>query len=198
MHHSPAAFGCCVLLSGLLLSAACARADEGIFSEVRLGAFWHDAQTGSGFREHGADINGELLFTTPVPDGAVVFAPQYLRWLLEPRPMIGFQANTSGYTSQGYLGLTWTVTLFENLFRPTDALLFDVGFGPSLNDGSTGFRPGYKRLGSNVLFRTNADIGYRVTPHIAAYIEFDHESNAGLARNNQGLSQVGLRIGYIF
>jgi lipid A 3-O-deacylase len=187
--------------AALALAAAAgpARADGGIFSEVRLGVLAHDAQIGNGFREGGADINGELLFTSPVAPNTVDFAPPYVRWLLEPRPMVGFEANTSGYTSQGYAGVTWTAALFDNVFRPGDGVLFDLGFGPSVNDGHVDEANGpFKRIGSNVLFHTDIDLGYRISQHWAAYVEVDHESNAGLAKANQGLTQAGVRFGYLF
>lgn len=173
---------------------------KSIFSEVRFGAMAHDVQFGSGGpHEGGADINGELLFTSLFNDNDVDFAPKYLRWLLKPRPMVGFQVNTSGYTSQGYGGITLSVALFENVFRSGDAILFDAGESASINSGHVDDRTGpFKRIGSNVLFRSNLDIGYRFDAHWAAYIELDHESNAGFAKDNQGLSQIGMRLGFLF
>ena len=186
------------MLAGLLAAPA-ARAEYGVLSEVRLGVFAHDAQVGSGPREGGADINGEVLFVSPVPTDRVDFAPTYLRWLLQPRPMAGFQANTSGYTSQGYAGVTFTTTLFTDVLHVGDAILLDAGEAGSVNDGHVDEARGdTKRIGSNVLFRTSGDIGYRITPRLTSYIEIDHESNAGLDRANQGITNAGIRFGFTF
>lgn len=175
-----------------------ARAGAGPFSEVRLGVLNHDINFGSG-HERGVDIAGELLFASPVPADAVASVIPELRWLLRPRVHVGFLANTSGHTNQGHAGLTWTAPLAAGLFLPGDALVVEGEFGGSVNDGHvTGQDGRAKALGSNVLFCVAGDIGYLATPHWAIYLEVAHESNAGFARENQGLTQVGVLVGYRF
>ena len=51
---------------------------------------------------------------------------------------------------------------------------------------------------SNLLFREALELGYRINPvwQISAYI--DHVSNAGTARYNQSINDVGARIGVRF
>ena len=72
-------------------------------------------------------------------------------------------------------------------------------FGPGFNDGliqsNTSDR---KALGSNILFREALDLGYQINAswEISAYI--DHISNGGLAKENQSINDVGLRLGFRF
>lgn len=165
----------------------------GLFSEIRGGAAWHDL----GVREGGADINGELLFVTPVPARLTADLPPLYRWMLEPRPHIGFSANTEGYTSQGYFGLTWTTMLYRDVLRPGDGIRFDFFFGGSVNDGKHVTNASdRKSLGGNLLFRVGGEIGYQIDPRWSVSLFLDHESNAGSARANEGMNSLGLRLGF--
>jgi hypothetical protein len=85
-----------VLLAGMIsfVRPDAARAD-GILSEVRLGVLDHDAVFAGG-REPGADINGELTFTSPFPADWGATWPDWTRWAAHPRPHIGFDANSAG------------------------------------------------------------------------------------------------------
>jgi lipid A 3-O-deacylase len=165
----------------------------GVFSEIRGGATWHDM----GVREGGADINGELLFVTPVPARLTADLPPLYRWMLEPRVHVGFSANTEGYTSQGYFGLTWTTMLARDVLRPGDGIRFDIFFGGSVNDGKhASTEPDRKSLGGNLLFRLGGEIGYQIDPRWSVSLFFDHQSNGGLARINEGMNNLGLRLGF--
>ncbi|MBW8269954.1 acyloxyacyl hydrolase [Caldovatus sp. SYSU G05006] len=167
----------------------------GLFSEMRLGVLAHNF----GAREGGADINGEILFVSPVPARLTEGASPFLRRLATPRPHLGFSANTGGGTSKGYFGLTWTAPLAHDLLRPGDRLWLDLFFGGSVNDGKHASASPYRRsLGGNLLFRVGGEIGYRITRHLSASIVLDHDSNAGLARHNDGLNSIGLRLGVAF
>ena len=184
--------GVLVVLAGPL------HAEDAIFSEVRIGVLDHDVHAFGG-REHGADFNAELLFASPVPVAAVTFAPSYLRWLLRPRPTIGGSVNTAGDTDKAYLGLTWTAMLATGLLRRDDGLSFGVGFGPSFNDGYINSPvPDRKSLGSNVLFHESLEVSYQITPRYSLGVYYDHDSNAGFARHNQSLNDLGVRFGVRF
>jgi lipid A 3-O-deacylase len=184
------------LAAGLL--PAQAKADS-VFSEVRLGLLAHDVPILSTQKEHGQDINGELLFTTPFSDSFASNAGPDWRWLLQPRPTIGGSANTSGFTSQAYLGMTWTVPLASHVVGATDGVFLGFSFGPSFNNGhvSSGVDD-RKALGSNVLFRESLELGYMVTSRVSVSVMFDHESNAGIANHNDGLDSLGVRLGLKF
>jgi len=95
------------LLAFCLLSPN-ARAQSALISEVRIGVLAHDVPIFGLQREHGVDLNGEVLFVSPVPDTAVADIGPAWRWLFQPQPDIGGDFNTAGQTSQAYAGLTWT------------------------------------------------------------------------------------------
>lgn len=167
-------------------------------SELRLGLLAHDPAFMNG-KEEGLNINGEVLFTSPIPRDWAAGRPPAWRWLLRPRPHLGFSANTAGATSKGYAGLTWTLPLAAGLLRPGDGLALDIFGGGSVNDGLHVSRePDRKSLGSSLGFRVGAELGYRITPRHTVSIFFDHDSNGGLARRNQGLNSLGLRFGIGF
>lgn len=169
-----------------------------VLDEVKFAVLAHDVGFAGG-KEGGADLNGEILFASPVGEAAARAVPPYLRWLVRPRLDFGFEANTAGYTSQGYFGLTWTWLLARDLLRPGDGIDFSIGIGPSFNNGLIrSQRPDRKSLGSHVLFHPSLELGYRVTPRSEVSAYFDHDSNAGFARENQSINDAGLRFGIRF
>jgi lipid A 3-O-deacylase len=170
----------------------------GIVDELKLGVLDHDVPPLGG-KEGGADLNGEVLFRPPVKDATAERIIPALRWLVQPRPDIGFEANTSGYTSQAYFGGTWTLPLAPQPVPPGTGVDLDFSFGPSFNDGDiAAHRPDRQSLGSNVLFREALELGYRLTPRYGVSAFFDHESNGGLARYNQSINDAGIRLGIKF
>lgn len=192
-------------MMALALAPSMARAEDGLprihagaglvglFSEIRGGAAWHDI----GAKERGTDLNGEILFVSPVPARLTAELPPLYRWMLQPRVHLGFSANTEGYTSQGYAGLTWTTLLARDVVRPGDGIRFDFFFGGSLNDGKhLTTAPDRKSLGGNLLFRVGGEIGYQINPRWSVSLFLDHESNAGSARANEGMNSLGLRLGF--
>ena len=171
-----------------------------LLTDVRLGVLAHDVGILGYQRESGADLNVELIFASPVPDEALTGIGEAWRWLLRPQPNVGVEANTSGYTSQGYVGLTWTVDLDNGgALWPDHAVFLGISFGPSFNTGYVRSpSPHRLSLGSNVLFHPALELGYRITPAWSISVYFDHSSNAGLARYNEGLDNLGVRAGLHF
>ena len=179
-----------IILPAILLAVAVALpgltpaafAQEGIVSEMRVGLLAHDVDALSFNRESGADVNLEVLFTSP----------DLLQAIGAPRPHLGTSVNTSGDTSILYTGLTWHWELMPRLF--TEAHLGGaVHNGKIISDD-----PGRKSLGSRALFRLGLSVGYDLTERYNASLIFDHVSNAGLGSANEGMDSVGLRIGYKF
>jgi hypothetical protein len=190
----------CCLLPGLALAqdrgGPRIHAGEGIaglFTEIRGGPVWHDPNA----RESSFAVNGELLFASPVPARLTTGIDPLYRWVLEPRPHLGFTANTEGDTSKGYFGLTWTTLLARNVFRPGDGIRFDFFFGGSINNGKHNAQlPDRKDLGGNLLFHVGGEIGYQIDQTWSVSLFLDHDSNAGTAKRNEGLNSLGLRLGF--
>lgn len=161
--------------------------------ELRAGLLAHEP----GGREESLGLNGEILFPSPLPIPAA--ASPFWAAVLRPRPHLGGTANTAGKTSSLHLGLTWTGFLARDVLRPGDALRLDVFGGGALNDGIHGrTRADRNALGGNLLFRVGAEIGWQMDRNWSVGLFFDHQSNGGTARFNQGLNAVGLRLGHAF
>ncbi len=192
-----------VFATALALSAAPAPA-AGIgdyISEVKGGLFDHDAlrdQKSKQKEMDTVDINGEIL-SKPIKFGSSEIP--VLNSIYQPRAHLGFTANTAGYTSAGYTGLTWDFNLGSSFF-------FALNFGLTVHDGQLKVQKtangasignGRPELGSTLLFREGGDIGYRFDEHNSASIFFGHMSNAGIfAKQNAGMNFLGARYGYRF
>ena len=167
-------------------------------AEVVLGVLDHDTRLLEG-REKGIDINPEVIFWSPVTDDMIANAPAWLHWALQPRPTIGGDINTAGTTDQAYVGATWSWYLKQNIFNPGDGIVLDYFFGPGFNDGQiANGNSQRKALGSHVLFREGVDLGYEINPLWVVSVHLDHISNGGLAKENQSINDLGIRLGYRF
>lgn len=185
--------------AGFLLASPQAGATNAFgIDQLKLGVLAHSV---GGHELGSVDLNAELLFVSPVSTKALAGLPlrRFSLPFFRPRPDIGFEVNTAGETSQAYFGVTWTWLLLRNLLRPGDGIELDLGFGPAFNNGEIR-SPTVSRnsLGSNVLFHTSGEIGYRITPRYVVSVYFDHVSNAGFARENEGQNDAGVRFGIRF
>lgn len=158
---------------------------QSLIEEVKLGVLYHDVpDLWSGFRleREGADINVELLLKPSFP--GLFFGTI--------RPVVGGTVSTRGDTNHAYAGLRWQADLGAGFF-------VGVGLGGAVHDGH--LLPDsrrHKALGSRVLFHIPAEIGYRLDSHNSLSLYFEHTSNAGLARHNEGMDRIGMRYGYKF
>lgn len=167
--------------------------------ELWLGVLAHDAPLFGARRERGPDLNAELVFPSPIPADAVAGVAPAFRWLLRPRPNIGGDLNTVGNTSQLYLGLTWTADLADDVWRPGDGVFFDVSVGPDFNNGEISTdNPNRLSLGSHVLIHSSLQFGYRIDRTMSVALFLDHASSAGIAKPNDGLTNIGVRFGLGF
>ena len=176
----------------LALAPVRAVAQIKLVDEVKIGALAHDVGFLTHHVENGADVNLEILFVSP----------DLLRLIGSPRPHIGADINTAGNTSDGYFGLTWGWTLMPSLFG-AGAVFANGSLGGAVQDGLTGTNttvppPGRKLLGSQVLFRESAELGYQITPIVSISAILDHISNANLAPRNAGITSAGARLGFKF
>ena len=191
-------FAAAGVLAGLLSAPAAGSAQNLTYSEFKFGVLAHDPSFLQG-KEGGADINPELILASPVSDQWAATLPGYVRWMVQPRPTAGLEINTSGYTSQAYAGATWSWQLASDVAIPGDGVAISYFFGPGFNNGKIASRdPHRKSLGSNVLFREALELGYRINPVYTVSAFIDHVSDADLARYNQSLNDVGVRLGIRF
>ena len=164
-----------------------AAAQVKLVDEVKIGGFAHDIGFLTHHVETGADVNLEMLFTPP----------DVLRIIGSPRPHIGADINTSGHTSDGYFGLTWGIMLIQSLFGADDGVFANGSLGGAVHDGFIDTAPaGRKRLGSRVLFREGLDVGYWIMEKTNISLYLDHISDAGLTTHNDGLTNLGVRVGF--
>jgi lipid A 3-O-deacylase len=188
-------------LSIVAVAASPSAQGQGInitYSELKLGVWDHDTKALRG-REKGIDINPEVIFGSPFDDEMVAGLPAWLHWLSQLRPTVGAALNTDGLTDQYYLGGTWSWFLARNLINPADGIVFSFFFGPGFNDGQLHHGDAQRKaLGSHVLFREAAELGYQIneTWQISSYL--DHVSNGGLAKENQSINDLGIRLGVRF
>ncbi len=181
-----AAGGCAALVA---LAPAPAAAQLTLVDEVKIGALAHDVGFLTHHVETGADINLEMLFTPP----------DVLRIIGSPRPHIGADINTSGNTSDGYFGLTWGIMLIQSLFGAGDGVFANGSLGGAIHDGNINTAPpGEKRLGSRILFRESAELGYQINPRTNISAILSHISNANLGVHNAGITSAGARLGVKF
>lgn len=156
----------------------------GLISELRGGVLAHNPAG----RENGsADVNLELLFVKPIQPANPVMA------FLVPRIHLGTTINTVGDTSSVYAGFTWTYDF-------TDKLFAEVSAGAGFHNGKTShFVPADRiSLGCSPLFRESASLGYRFSPNWSVMATVEHMSNAGLCHDNPGITNYGVRVGYVF
>jgi lipid A 3-O-deacylase len=169
--------------------AGSAAAQTRVVDEITFGVLAHDIGLFDEHVESGADINFEALFTSP----------DFLGLIGSPRPHLGGSVNTAGNTSVGYFGLTWGITLLENLLAAGDGVFANGSLGGALQNGYISTAPpGRKTLGSTALFRESLELGYRMTPTLSVSAYLDHMSNANLAPQNAGLTDAGMRFGFKF
>jgi len=170
----------------------------GIVSEIRAGVLAHDLPVLGPQHEHGADINTEVLFVSPVSEQAVSGIAPAARWLFRPRPQVGVTGNLSRYTSQAYLGLDWTAPAVHSPIRSNDSILFDIGFGGAVNNDRTlASAVNRAHLGANLLFHPNLQVSYGIDTRYTVGLYYEHSSNANLAKVNEGLNNVGFRLGRV-
>jgi len=152
-------------------------------TEFRLGIYDHDTNLfGTRKESKKPDINLEALFRSP----------DWLAWAGSPRPRIGATINTGHGTSIGYAGLAWT-------WNVTEAFFLEAGAGGAVHNGELNNTNKRKRaFGCRANFHQNLSVGFRLNESHSIMLTGEHMSNASLCRENQGITNVGLRYGISF
>lgn len=180
-----------VLLSALLALSSLSDASAQLFDEVRAGVYAQSCCGIGSDKEQGAAINAEALFASP----------DFLSALGAPRPLVGATiATDSDATSQIYAGLEWKLDVSPRWFvAASGGGVIHNGetdrFDPVADAGRVGSTVFY---GCRALFRIAGDVGYRLTDRVSASFHWNHISNAGLCSENEGMDQIGGRIGLRF
>lgn len=164
----------------------------GLVDEVRLGIHAHAASpyfwpTYVGSWEMGdvSDVSFDVLFTSPDLDA--------FRWLGSPRPEVGVTANFSGEESLLHAGLTWQLPIFDTDFYLEGSL------GAAAHTGYLTDAPeGERNLGCRVNFYERFGLGANITDNVTATVTYEHTSNWELCEENNGFSNIGVRLGWKF
>jgi lipid A 3-O-deacylase len=201
LDRTSAALGAVLLASTAALPAAAQDTPAmssplwGLISEVRVSVANHDVQflsfTNTDINpfehkvEEGLDVGGAIFFTSPA----------FLDGIWSPRPYVQVGISTAGDTNHIAAGLDWEFDLGSGLYAG--------GFlGLAYQDGYINEAPdGRLRLGSPILFHFGADLGYRIDGHWGLSLFWEHMSNGAIlgdADSNQGMDNVGIRVGYRF
>lgn len=153
-------------------------------NEVRGGVLYHDTMG----RESGVDINAEVLLRW----AAFRFTIPGLNMNTQIRPHVGGNLNLNGDTSMLYAGYSLTIDL-------TDRLFLEGSFGGMTHNGNTRVGvPNKLALGCHVMFRESASLGFWFNDNINVSAMIEHSSNNGYCSSNNGLTNVGVRLGYAF
>ncbi len=179
------------LLAVVAWALAGGLAHAGIVDEVKGGVLAHDVGIFGDHVEGGADIVGEVLFTSP----------DFLSIIGSPRPTIGGSVNTAGKTDYGYFDMTWTATVWRPALNEGDGVYLGGFLGGAVHDGKiTGpdEQDGNKNLGTRALYHLGVMAGYHINPVYSVEIYFSHLSNADASSHNPGLNNLGVRAGFKF
>jgi hypothetical protein len=181
---------CLLALAGFVVGTAPAAAAWGPLDEVRLGVYQHDTGLIGTQKELGIDTQLEVL-TRPLIPLSIVGAP---------RIAIGGVVNSAGYTDQIFAGFDGQWNFVHNVFTGGDAFFVEGFLGGCWHDGKkdvigTAQEQYWKSHGGHFLFRTGFDFGYRFSPRWALGVSFYHVSNANIVKPNEGMNDIGLRLG---
>lgn len=164
--------------------------DDGRAEEIRGGASIQSVRAFSPNTERGAAIAGDVILEP------------FSEWRAVGRPR--FQAGVSVATDDAatsfiHGGLVWRID------RPASRFYLDLGAGIAIHDGETAFDPdtdfsveGSAFLGCRALFRLQAAPGVWLNDRLSLSLQFEHLSNASICSPNEGLDNIGLRLGTRF
>lgn len=160
--------------------------------EFRAGVFFHNAYGGfvptdpNNFDfSYLEDVSFSALFASPDLDA--------FRWIGSPRPEIGATLSLAGRENLVHANLNWQFGIFDS------PLYLELGLGGALTDGQlTGAVAPARNFGCALNFYESAGIGAHLSENITATLRYEHISNLGLCTPNQGLSNIGLMVGFKF
>ena len=172
-------------------------AEAGV-DEIHMGVMAHNicvTDCKNAGKEEGPNVEFQVSFDSP----------GFLDWAGSPQPYIMASANTAGETSFGGVGLEWR-------WRFAEGWALEPGFGYVVHDGeennpfangtpeAAAFAQEHVLLGSRDLFRTSIGVTRDFEGPWEAELFFSHLSHGQILGEgrNQGMDQLGLRLGYQF
>jgi len=161
-----------------------------IISEIRAGVLAHSID------ERGP--NGELLNLSRLEDISfeiLFFSPDIdaFRWIGSPRPSLGVTLNLAGRENLAHLGLTWQLPIFETAF------FLEGTLGAALHDGAlNGATFPARNLGCRVMIYESGGLGMNIGENFTIIAQIEHTSSAKLCMPNEGLTNLGIKVGYKF
>lgn len=160
--------------------------------EFRAGVFAHNAYVGfiptsTNFDfSRIEDVKFSALFASPEIDA--------FQWIGSPRIETGATLNLSGRGENiVHANLNWQLGLFDT------PLYVELGLGAALTDGAlSGAAAPARNFGCALNFYESAGIGAHISETMTATLVYEHISNLGICTPNDGLSNVGIQIGFKF
>ncbi len=166
--------------------------------QVHLGVMAHNVcvtDCKNADKEDGPNIELQLSFDSP----------GWLHWAGRPQPFVMASVNTAGDTSFGGVGLEWRWDFAEGW-------AIEPGVGYVVHDGATdlpfpagspeaaAFTEENVLLGSEDLFRTSIGLTRDLPGPWEVQVLFEHLSHGQILGEgrNQGMDEIGIRLGYRF
>jgi lipid A 3-O-deacylase len=179
-----------IAFAAVCFLAAGARAEtgeQGLLSEIRVGLLAHDQSPIVADVESGIDFSADVLFASP----------RSLEGFGEPRPYVGVTLAEEGI-SHLHGGLGWDYDVGGRWFV-SGALGLAVHDGDPLQEWEqTQYeQETEKALGCRVVFHLYAGVGYRLSRRWNVSAHWEHLSNGTLCPTNEGLENIGFRIGLV-
>lgn len=166
--------------------------------EIHLGVMDHNVcitNCKNADKEDSPNIEAQVSFDSP----------GFLNWAFSPQPYIMGSYNTAGDTSFAAVGLEWR-------WNVTQHIAIEPGVGYALHNGETNnpyangtpesaeFSSKHVLMGSRDVFRTSLGVTYDMDGPWEVQAYFEHLSHGQILGHgrNQGLDELGIRIGYQF
>jgi len=184
-----AAFGAAMMLAPT--------AEAGI-DEIHVGVMQHNicvTNCKNADKEDGPNLEFQVSFDSP----------GFLDWAFSPQPYVMASVNTAGATSFGGFGLEWRWDFAEGW-------ALEPGIGYVVHDGeienpfpsgspeAAAFAAENVQYGSRDLFRTSLGLTRDFAGPWEGQVFYEHLSHGQIlgSGRNQGVDQIGIRIGYQF
>jgi len=182
--------------AALTLGAGAARAD--VVEDVQLGVMAHNVEllyAKNANKEDSPNLEAQLTFA----------APDFLNFAFSPNPFLVGSVNKGSDFDFAGAGLEWRWS-FADSWRLDPSLAYVVHDGELDNPFTPGTPESTQFAGENVLygsrdlFRLSLGLTHEFGPSVSAQVLLTHLSHGQILGEgrNQGVDQVGVRLGWRF